>query len=306
MKPSKLNVFRWILLFLTPVLLMLVGYFIDKEEPSGIENSDSFFYYMASIILWMTCTVAILVLFIYHRNTISRNIKIFLLAFMGLALVIYLIFRIFDLSLNTGASILIGFVFSFILSIILSFISYLEKIEIILLGLLPVIIIGFVINRFGISEGGFIIPFAFCLSSVGFILLVFKNIPLLKTDKIKGLIFVLLFIVIAILNALFLIKFLGSRPALNNMYDTIGVVVFLMACLALFISLPFSNFTEWPKFQKLSFKRLIITPLILFLIIFSLKFLLPDKTYRSIFFKEYSNKEIIHFNMEDYKIDFSE
>jgi hypothetical protein len=199
----------------------------------------------------------------------------------------------------------IAFGYSLIMSIVISFISYIEKIEIILLGMIPVIIIGFVINRFGISEGEFIIPFAFFLSCVGFIILLLKSVPLYKSDKTKGLIFILFYSLIGCLNALFLIKFLGSRPALNNFYDTIGVVVFLIACLSMFIILPFSNFTEWPKFQKLSFKRLIITPLILFLIIFSLKFLLPDKTYKSIFFKEYSNKEIIHFNMEDYKVDFN-
>jgi len=216
-----------------------------------------------------------------------------------------MIIRIFGISVNVGESIVIGFGYSIILTIILAFISFIERVELILLGLIPVIIIGFIINRFGVSEGEFIIPFAFFLSAIGFIVLVFRSLPLLRTGKTKGLIFVIFYSVIAILNALLLIKFLGTRPALNNIYDTIGVVIFLFACLALFIILPLSNFTEWPAHQKQSFRRLIITPLIIFLLIFSLKFLLSDKTYRSIFFKEYSQKKTIHFQMEDYKVDFS-
>jgi small-conductance mechanosensitive channel len=219
--------------------------------------------------------------------------------------VVYLIIRIFGISVNVSAAIGIGFGYSLILTIILAFISFIDRVELILLGLIPVIITGFIINRFGVSEGEFIIPFAFLLSAIGFIILVFRSRHLLRTSKTKGLIFVLLYSVIAILNSLLLIKFLGTRPALNNVYDTIGVVIFLLACLALFIILPFSNFTEWPANQKLSFKRLIITPLIVFLLIFSLKFLLPDKIYRSIFFKEYSQNETIHFQMVDYKVDFS-
>jgi len=46
-------------------------------------------------------------------------------------------------------------------------------------------------------------------------------------------------------------------------------------------------------------------PLLLFLIIFSLKFLLPDSTYRKIFYKEYSEKGAIYFDMKDYKVDFN-
>jgi len=180
-----------------------------------------------------------------------------------------------------------------------------EKIEFMLLGLIIVIIIGFIINRLGVEEGSFITPFAFLLSSIGFIYLVFKSIPVFKMNKSIGIIFMSFYSINATLNALLLIKFLSVNPALNSVYDTIGVVIFLIACLTLFIILPFSNFVDWSKSLKKSFKRLILTPLILFLFIFSLKFLLPDNTYRKIFFKEYSKKEKIHFEMKDYTIDFS-
>jgi H+/Cl- antiporter ClcA len=108
-----------------------------------------------------------------------------------------------------------------------------------------------------------------------------------------------------VVNALFFLKFTESRPAFISVYDIIGVVGFLLTCLALFIILPFSNFIEWSKSQKQSFKRLIIMPLILFLLIFSLKFLLPGNVYRKVFFKEYSEAKKIYFDMKDYEIDFT-
>jgi hypothetical protein len=36
-----------------------------------------------------------------------------------------------------------------------------------------------------------------------------------------------------------------------------------------------------------------------------LKFLLPDTTYRKIFFKEYSEQGKVYFNMKDNEIDFT-
>ena len=305
MKPSRLNLYRWILLILSPLSITIMMYFIENEDAAGLENSDAFLYFMITMIFYVAITLTLFVSFLYRIYTISPGIKRVLLVYLILTLLIYMIIRISGISVNIGAYLVVGFGYSLILTIILVFISFIERVELILLGLIPVIIIGFIINRFGVSEGEFIIPFAFLLSAIGFIVLIFKSLPLLITSKTKGLIFVLLYSVIAILNALLLIKFLGTRPALNDIYDTIGVVIFLLACLALFIILPFSDFTEWPAHQKVSFKRLIITPLIIFLLIFSLKFLLPDKIYRSIFFKEYSQKETIHFQMEDYDVDFS-
>jgi len=64
------------------------------------------------------------------------------------------------------------------------------------------------------------------------------------------------------------------------------------------------DFIEWSKPQRQAFKRLIILPLILFLLIFSLKFLLPGNVYRKIFFKEYSETKKIYFEMKDYEVDF--
>lgn len=307
MKKSRLNLYRWILMFLSPALVIIMVYFIEQDEymTGNTESAKYFFLYILFVFLWMISTGVLLGIFIYSRKTISAGIRKFLIVFMPASLFIYLFFRIFPSLIVSSESVyyfIFGFIYAIIISIILVFISYLDKLEFILLGLIPVIIFGFIINRFGLVEGEVIIPFAFFLSSVGFIILIFQSVAIFKSERTKGMFFIVFYSVLACLNSLFLIKFVSARPALSSLYDTIGVVIFLMACLAMFIILPFSNFTEWTKTQKLTFKRVIITPLIMFLIIFSLKFLLPDKIYRNIFFMEYSQKERVHFNMEDYVI----
>jgi len=291
---------------MSPVCISLM--MLTMALSPSLESFDNFGYFMIVLLLWFASTIGIFVLFIYKRSTISRSLRIFLLILIPVFLIIWLVLRVFP-SLISNEMILISFasgmIYSVFYAVILTFICYIEKLEIILVGLIGIIIIGFIINRFGIDEGAVILPFAFFLSLTGFIILLVRSFPLYKSDKRKGLIFIVFYSVIAFLNALFLLKFLGSRPALNNFFDSVGVVIFLVAALALFIILPFSDFTDWTNTQKLSFKRLIITPLILFLIIFSLKFLLPDRIYRKIFFKEYTDKERIHFNMKHYEVDFA-
>jgi len=296
----KLNTARWILLFLSPLLTFSMIFIMDKTAP---EQSVYLVLAIFLMLFWFSSILSILILFFYKRTTIDGRLKIMLLIFVAVSIALYLLFRI--VQSKSDPIILVLLSYFCVYSIILSAISYLEKAEIMLFWLLIVIVIGFIINRLGISEGGFLIPFAFLLSSLGFIYLFFKSINIYKINKKPGMIFLLFYSLIGILDALLLMKFISASPALNNIYDTIGVMIFLLACLVLFGMLPFSDFIDWPEHYKLSFKRLIITPLILFLFIFSLKFLLPDKTYRNIFFTEYSQKEIIHFGMKDYKIDFS-
>ena len=283
--------------------MFLTFYYLNKIDLKG--NLDTLGTgYILWLMIWFISIASLLVTFIYKRAEISKTVKTALMILGIISFVIYLSGRLklFDIDF-----VIVSLsVYNIILAIFLLFISFLDNIEIILLGLVPVIVIGFIINRFGIEEGGVIIPVAFFLSSVGFIYLAIRSLPKIKKEKNKVTIFFIFYLVIGILNALFLIKFMGTLPALNNLYDTIGVILFLLTSLAMFIILPFSNFTEWAKEQKVSFRRIILTPLILFLLIFSLKFLLPGKIYRNIFFKEFSKKEEVHFNMKDYVIDFSE
>jgi hypothetical protein len=197
-------------------------------------------------------------------------------------------------------------IYSFILSLVLSLIVSLDKVEIILLCLIAAILVGFIINRLGFSDiGQIILVMAFGLSSVGFLYLSFASLKMIRENKIKGRIFVIFYFIFGALNVLLFLKFVSYQPEVSSIYDTFGVIIFLVACLTLFIILPFSDFIEWPKLQRRSFKRLVFLPFVLFLLIFSLRFLLPEDSYKKIFFKEYSQSEIIHFDMEDYKLDFN-
>lgn len=289
-------------MFLTTLFLIIMLLSLIKSK-SGAHSIYDTVGIISMFLLFLT-TISILFFFIFKRTTISKTLKKLLIIIAPVSIILYLVSYffpekpVFELFLKVFLGYLI------IYSIILSFICYLEKVEMILLGLIILIIIGFILNRFGSFEGAFIIPFAFCLSSIGFIYIVFKTIPLYRNNKTKGLVFIVFYSVMAVLNALFVIKFMKANPALTNIYDTIGVVIYLLACLALFIILPFMNFTEWPKPEKISFKRLVITPLIMFLFLFSLKFLLPDRIYRNIFYVEYSQKAEPHFGMKDYRVEF--
>lgn len=256
------------------------------------------------IVLWGINTITLLILFIYKNSTININLKKFILLLIPFSLILYLLFTyVFKESYLTGY-LIGGAIFFLIYSIVFSIICFYEYIGNVLVGLVFTILIGFILNRVGAPEGGAIIQVSFLLSSLGFVYLIFKTIRVNKTNKPTGRVFILFYSAIAVLNTIFFLKFTEVRPAFNSAYDIIGVIIFLLTCLMLFIILPFSNFIEWTKTQKQAFKHLIILPLILFLVIFSLKFLMPEKVYRKIFFKEYSDTKKIYFEMKDYEIDF--
>ena len=297
MKTSKLNLLRWTFFLLSGPLLLLIGV--------GIDDSKSKILPWIFFILWIINIIILLVLLIYKNSSIGAGFKKTLITLIPLSLLAYLLFSYVLKSSNIIDYFVGGSAFILVYSTILSLICYYNIIESILVGLIALILIGFILNRFGFSEGVTIITISFLLSSLGFIFLVFKTIPVYKANRPTGRILMVFYSVIAVLNALFFLKFTEYRPQFSSAYDIIGVVIFLLACLTLFIILPFSNFIEWAKPQKQGFKRLIIMPLVFFLIIFSLKFLLPGNVYRKVFFKEYSETKKIYFDMKDYEIDFS-
>ena len=298
---KKLNRIRWfflILNYLIPVPVMI----LDKAE-----LGDTPLIIALLLIILFIGWAGALFFFIYKRTTISRVLMKTLVVMIPLLCLSYLLTIInfkkssfFDVYLDDLITM------ALFVSFILGAICYLEKIEIILMGLLFTTLTGFVLNRAGIAVGGVVIvPLGFLFSSIGFIYLTFRAI--FKRDDNKNLRRMLIIFcgIIAALNIIFLIKFSEYRPALANIYDIIGVIIFLLACLALLIILPFSDFTEWTKQHRTKFKRIILLPLLFFLLIFSLKFLLPENTYRKIFFKEYGRKGVEYFDMKDYRIDYS-
>jgi hypothetical protein len=296
MKTSRLNLLRWIFFLLSGPLVILIGV--------GIDLINSEFVGLTFVVLWVINTIILLILFIYKNSTISPVLKKFIVALIPFLLFLYLLFAYVFKNSSLIEYLTGGVIFFMIYSIVLSFICFSEKIGNILIGLIFAILIGFILNRIGAPEGGAIIQFSFLLSSLGFSYLLFKTIRDFKSNKPTGRVFMLFYGAIAALNIIFFLKF-EFRPAFNSAYDIIGVIIFLLTCMLLFIILPFSNFIEWSKSRKQAFKRLIILPLILFLLIFSLKFLLPGNVYRKIFFKEYSETKKIYFEMKDYEVDFT-
>jgi len=298
MNVTRLNNFRWILIIvsllclLTPILLSEFFHFDydDLIVPFSIP--------------WLLSLLILLIVFNYKRSTVGLGLKRFLFTLFCISAVLLLENEYVTYFLPTE-EILLFLLYSLLLSIYLVFFIYLEMVEIILLGLIVIIILGFVINRLGSFLGNFIIPISFSLSALGNIFLTYKSMISFKEKRQMGKILIPMYALITIINTLLFIKFISNRPDLSFIYDTIGVIVYLLACFILLITLPFSDFIEWSNSQKLSFKRLIILPLILFLVIFSLKFLLPENAYKKIFFKEYSNEAKVHFGMKDYKVDFN-
>jgi len=303
MKFPRLNSIRWILVVLSLLIPFSIRFII-----TFLKFDKSVTWIM---IIWGISCILLLIFLTYKRTTISFGIKRFSIVLLASSFLLYILFNYAFASSNLIQSFKVFVNYTIFYSILLSFICYLENIEVILLGLIMAIVIGFILKGLGLSEGGFIISFSFFLSSIGYFRLFIKARSAYKENKTIRRIFRIFFCVIAILYFLLLIFFAASTPREPGNDYAPGVIIFLLACLALFIFMPFSNFIDWSKLQKQTFKRLILLPLILFFFIFSLTYLLPENTYNKIFFQNYFGKikifgkEKNHFNMKDYTIDFS-
>ncbi|MBA7526562.1 hypothetical protein ES705_18724 [subsurface metagenome] len=300
MKIEKLHKIRWIL---------VISSFLFWELLITVGNIDAFPEALEIITFFISLIVSILafIFLLYKRITLQAKLRKFLIILLSVTAVFYLLTEhifllnevlIFDLYW----SIYISIIFIFILASIYCFTSYLHRVENILLCLVFGILIGLVLNRFGIDEAGVMVVFFLALSSFGFIFLAITSIKG-EDDKQYKRSVVPFYFVLAVCNATLALKFSSYQPALTSTLDLVGVIVFLVSCIALFITMPFSNFIEWSKSQKQNFQKLILIPFVFFLLVFSLKFLLPDPTYRKIFFQEYTKKQKVYFGMDDYEID---
>lgn len=302
MKLSTLNRLRWISVFLSLVLFVSGILFVEVNLKN---NTLEIIFSLTLGISWIIANILILISFFYKRSTIKHNVKLFILLIIPVSLVLWLVFGFLKYT-DIIDYLRISSLYILILSIILTIICFLERIEMILLILIFISFIGFVLNRVSVSDiGPTTIQISFSISSFGFFCLSLLSLKTIKENKTKGRIFIVFYIIIGVLFALLFIKFASDQSDFRSILDTIGVIIFLAACLALFIALPFSNFPEWTDPQKKSFKRLILLPFILFLLIFALRFLLSQSTYRKVFYKESIRKESVHFHMEDYKLDFN-
>jgi len=289
----------WILIFFSYATFIMIE--PSLSLPWGSEGLFALFFFSCFII----GIIAIIFLNTIRTKLPEKHKRLFLilLVFSG---ILYLFFDYLVpldevLEFDIGYAILMGIGGTFIFSSIYGFTCYLHQADNIFLGLLTIILISLVLNRFGVEGAGFIVGFCFFLTFYGFLFLAITHSMKSKSSKHFRRIISTFCYVICFIFLLLFFKFSSGQPAFTKYYDTIGVITFLLASIALFISMPFSNFIEWLKTQRQLFYKVILLPFLFFLIVFSLRFLLPDSTYRSIFFIEFSKKEKVHFWMEDYE-----
>jgi len=301
---KKLLRITWLFAILTMVTLPFVVVLTESISPENFVHVMLLGFYGMVVGIFGILSVGFLNGIRSKLSPEQKKPFLILLVVSGLLLLIasilpldkYLTFVYYD-------TILAGLGGVFVLSSIYSITCYLNLFDNIFLGLFTGIVLGLVLNRFGIEEAGFIVGFCFFLSFYGFFFLGIMHSKKSKENRsFRRLISAFCYVNCFIFLLLFF-KFSSEQPAFTRSLDAIGVILFLLASIALFISLPFSNFVEWLKSQRKTFYKVILLPLLFFLVIFSLTFLLPDSTYRKIFFIEFSTTEKVHFGMDDYESD---
>ena len=298
-EPAKLNKIR---------LLTLIAAFIFITVSDSFTNANLF--PNLEVGLGITAFVVylfLITLILFKRETVNRNfirVLIILICVSGLVFLYFeysdiyyelprsLYWIINDVSIITSISVIILFYF-----------LYLHKTDIIIPVLIIVILIGLFLNRVGLEDEAIvIIILGFGLSSISFIYMSFRSLRDFLDNKFAGRLFFSIGVILAFCNATFFIKFNTWEAAHTSTIDFVAAIFFLIACILLFASMPFSNFIEWSKRQKQLFYRLFLIPMFFLLLLFSLKFLLPGTTYQKLFFKGYIEKEKTYFGMDDYEI----
>lgn len=296
MKTEKLNKIRWILI-ISSFLLLEFNMIGDWYLPEAI--------IIVTAIIWLGACIFSIIFLVRKKDTLQTNLRGFLVILLSITVVLFLLAK-YVLPLDEIPARIIWMIFDSLRGIIFlagiyCFVSYLHKVEKNLFGFVFGIILGLGLNRFGFDEAIVIVVILLALSSFGFIFLAITSIKG-EDDKQYKRSVVPFYFVLAFCYAIIALKFSSYKPALTSTLDLIGVIVFLLSCIALFITIPFSNFIEWSKSQKQTFQKLVLVPFVFFLLVFSLKFLLPETTYQKLFFKDYAKKEKVYFGMDDYKI----
>lgn len=293
----------WLFAILTMVLFTSMFLFIETISPDDLIATMLFGLYIIGIFAVGIASLVFLITIRSRLRSKQKNKFLFLLAVSGLLLLIleylvplndYIAFIYYD-------TILFGLVGIFVLSSIYALTCYMHFFDNIFLGLFAGIILGLILNRFGMELAGFIVGFCLFLSFYGLLFLAITHSIKSKENRhFRRLISAFCYVNCFIFLLLF-IKFSSEQPAFTKPIDTIGVIIFILASIALFISMPLSNFIEWLKSQREIFYKVVLLPFLFFLIVFSLRFLLSDSTYRKIFFIEFSKTEKVHFGMEEYE-----
>ena len=298
MKIDKLNRWRWILL----VFASLSAVIADVHETF----SDT---YVLSTVLGIgsfASAVALGVLLLIRRSTITSKFRILLMMLFGAGILIWFLhylpfpdtrfFRKLEMVFWNA-----GLIFSLGPPVLLLF-CYIDRTSYFIPMLIPVIIIGLILNRLGVeSEAEYFIFFGYFLISACLLIeAIYSMIQFRKRLLLKRLFF-FMNLLLCICTSVLFVQYASYEAKTMGIYDLIQIIFFLLAALFLFIVLPFSNYMEWAGKLKRHFTRIILLPAVFLFVLLSMRFVLPPETYQKIFFKEHSGS-VTHFHMEDYKI----
>lgn len=298
-EPAKLNKLRLLTLIAAFIFSAVSVSFLETDLFPNLEGGLGITAFVVYLFL--------ITLILFKRETVSRNFKGFLISLVCVSGLVFLYFEYSDIYNELPRSLYwiindVSIITSISVSILFYFL-YLHKTDIVIPVLVMVILIGLFLNRVGLEDEAIVlIFFGFGLSSISFIYMSFRSLRDFLDNKFAGRLFFSIGLILAFCNATFFIKFALWEAAHISTIDFFGAIFFLITCLLLFTTMPFSNFIEWSKRQKRFFYRLIIIPMVFLLVLFSLKFLLSGTTYQKLFFKGYAEKEKVYFGMDDYKI----
>ena len=298
--PEILNRLRWIFLASSAFFLILID---ALETFIGMNN----WFDITAIINLLLLITILPILMMVRKETINKRIILFIIILACLFGLIYLfvkfvvplwkIDRTLDYFVREVSSIIA------VSSVILIYIIYFRFVEIIIPLSILIILTGLFLNRIGAEyEAVTILFLGFGFITIGFIHASIRSLRYFKEINFVRRLLLFLGIILACCSAIFLVRFSSWEAAHTSKLDFFGAILFLAACLLLFAAMPFSNFIEWTKNQKRSFYRLFLIPMIFFLVLFSLKFLLPGTTYQKLFFKGYAEKEKVYFGMKKYEL----
>ena len=301
-QPATLNRIRlWIIIIASLFTCLMFGlmYLTDVK----------FFHSNAPGYVILVIIVILIAFFIYKRETIDKTIKkllLFLLIVSAIPIIAYLIADSF-LYKNLGSDIywfLADTTHGILLSVIVLFyLTYIHRIDQIIPGLLIIIMTGLILNRSGLEdEASVLLILGFFFLGISIIYAGIRSLWDYKDNRFIRWVFFSLALILAFSISTFLIKFGMWEAAHTSTLDFFGAIFFLVACLLLFAAMHFSNFIEWTRKQKQLFFRIFLIPMVFLLILFSLKFLLPGTPYQKLFFRGYTEKEKVFFDMKKYDL----
>jgi hypothetical protein len=296
---DKLNRWRWGLLYgsLFSSIVASIGVNFDLSDAFEI----------ASVITAMVVALPLGILLLIRTHTVTTRFIWIQVILFGFG-VFFWFFTYFDFPDGdfwrgvwwTMDS--VGIVLSIGAALSLLFI-FLHRALLLIPMLIGCIVLGLILNRLGAdSEGEYLIIMGFLSISILCLREAITSYNQFRKKLFRRRLFFFVGILLFICNILFFLQFASYEFSTFGVFDLLQTIVLLITILFLLIAMPFSNYMDWVKHSRLKFKRVILLPTLFLYLLLAIRFVLPEETYRKIFFREHAQKEI-QYNMKDYKLD---